>query len=351
MPLRATIEGKQVIAPLLSAEAWEALRQRVAAERLRVVLPCCEVEGYLRKSRFGTQHFAHKRGGQCGERGETLQHLTAKADIVLAAGAAGYTALTEVAGDGWRADVLAERGAGRIAFEVQWSFLRLEEAERRQERYARDDVRGCWFFRRPPDALFRRDAPDQLAARRDLPLFHLFVNADLTFSVALNGRLHRLADFVTALLTGRVRFCEMVRAARRQQVRAAVATVPCPRCASRVHALTIPTPLITPCGLTLSAPPELALHPAVTRALAAYRQTDAGGRLRMGEIRTREGVLSFGCPACDAPITPEAVALALYGGRVQAGDDSFPVEIELAQPLQLPLHHWCFPAPGVGHCC
>src|SRR5687768_389107 len=100
MPLRARIDGKEIIAPLLDDAAWEALRQRVTDQNLRVQLPCCEVEGYLRRSKHGTKHFAHKQASaDCLAKGETLEHLRAKAEIVVGCGAAGYQALTEVAGE------------------------------------------------------------------------------------------------------------------------------------------------------------------------------------------------------------------------------------------------------------
>ena len=160
---------------------------------------------------MGTPHFAHKRGAHCDAPGETIHHLKAKADIVLACQRAGYTALTEVAGDDWRADVLAvhERAgqsSARIAFEVQWSFLRLEAALYRQNRYARDGVRGCWFFRNPPPSLIRGDS---LKAQRDLPLFHLWSNADHSFSVSVEGQLHDLGDVVG-------RFCAAKSASAKQ---------------------------------------------------------------------------------------------------------------------------------------
>ncbi|MEP7293107.1 MAG: competence protein CoiA family protein, partial [Chloroflexota bacterium] len=129
MPLRALVNGVEVIAPALSEAEWDALRDTSA----RVILPCCGSEGYLRRSAMGTAHFAHKKGAHCAVgQGETIHHLKAKSDILIACQQAGYTALPEVAGDDWRADVLAVQGSVRIAFEVQWSFLRLEAATYRQ---------------------------------------------------------------------------------------------------------------------------------------------------------------------------------------------------------------------------
>src|SRR5690606_1015283 len=139
----------------------------------------------------------------------------------------GYAALTEVAGADWRADVLATHGNARIAFEVQWSFLLHEAAVFRQERYARDGVRGCWFFRNPPPSLLRGA---DLKADRDLPLFHLLANADQSFSVALNGRQHPLSEIVAALLTGRIRFCETAVAQGAQTLEIVPFPVTCANC-------------------------------------------------------------------------------------------------------------------------
>ena len=192
MPLRAFVDGKEVIASVLSDTEWETLRQKVQSEKLTVVLPCCDRAGYLRRSRLGTRHFAHKRAAddaapRCDMEGETMEHLKAKADIVNACQRAGYRAAPEIPGEGWRADVLATppNGSGHIAFEVQWSFLRLEDCIFRQDRYARAAVRGCWFFRNPPPQWVRdSDIGPELKAKRELPLFHLWVNADRSFSVS-----------------------------------------------------------------------------------------------------------------------------------------------------------------------
>jgi competence protein CoiA len=109
-----------------------------------VVLPCCGSAGFLRSSKYGVQHFVHARRGTCAWGPETAEHLAIKAAIVRACHAAAYSAETEVAGPDWRADVLAVRGTTRVAFEVQWSVQTLAETVARQERYARDEIRGCW---------------------------------------------------------------------------------------------------------------------------------------------------------------------------------------------------------------
>ena len=372
MPLRAFVDGKEVIAPLLSDEEWEALRQRVQADKLSVVLPCCDREGYLRRSRLGTRHFAHKRASsddapRCEMEGETMEHLKAKADIVSASQSAGYRAAPEIPGDGWRADVLAERhnGSGRIAFEVQWSFLRLEDCVFRQDRYARDKVRGCWFFRKPPPALLRPDdGGPELKARRELPLFHLWVNVDRSFAVSLNRQLYPLGDFVHALLKSQIRFCSVVRARSRQQLRFAFVEIPCERCGRLSHIYHVDTRLMSRCGITFQ-PAEswysdtFAFHPQIRTAVERLTHSPQNSWLRLGRVaprtssRENETYTSFGCAHCDAMLDRTYVEMSLYGGRrlIEAYEtDSFSVEVTFKKAPQARLSHWCYP-PKERFCC
>jgi hypothetical protein len=372
MPLRAFVDGKEVIAPLWSDAEWEVLRLRVQAEKLSVVLPCCDREGYLRRSRLGTRHFAHKRATsedapRCDMEGETMEHLQAKADIVRASQYAGYRAAPEIPGDGWRADVLATRsnGSGRIAFEVQWSFLRLEDCVFRQDRYARDGVRGCWFFRSPPPTLLRDDdGGPELKARRELPIFHLWVNADRSFSISLNRQLYPLGDFVHALLKSQIQYCSVVRARRRQQLRFAFVEIPCERCGRSTHIYHLDTHLISRCGIPF--PPEeswysdtFAFHPQIRAAVARITNRAEGSWIRMGAVvprtssRENETYTAFGCVHCDAMLDRTYVDMSLYGGRRLAEayeTDSYPVEVTFAQPPHARMAHWCYPPKG-AFCC
>jgi hypothetical protein len=348
------VDNREVIAPLLSEAEWDALRDRVAAEHLRVLLPCCGADGFMRRNQQGTQHFAHKPGAdRCELAGETLQHLQAKALIVQASKRAGYDASTEIAGEDWRADVLATRSSVRIALEVQWSFLRLEDCEFRQERYARDGVRGCWFFRKPPGALVRGAT---LKARRDLPLFHLLANADGTFAIELHSALHPLGAFVTALLRGRVRYCEqaVARQARRAQV--LCFDLACPRCGVRSVVYAVDTRLRADCGLTFDAGArtDATYDARVLNALAAYRKTDEGRLLRMGAVRLREGVgMAQACAGCDRPFTTDEIEAA-YRTALRGGDDAwlgrFDVDLPLDDAVSARAAHWCYPAAGGRWC-
>ncbi len=339
MPLRAFVGGVEMLAPELSEAEWEALREAGTS----VILPCCGAEGYLRRSPLGTLHFAHKRGAHCDVgSGETIHHLKAKADIVLACQRAGYKATTEVAGDDWRADVLASRGSVRIAFEVQWSFLRLERAIYRQERYARDGVRGCWFFRNPPPKLIRGD---DLKADQDLPLFHLFSNADHSFSVAVNGNLHGLSEVVTALLAGQIHFCKTARAEHDQHLRLVPFEIACPFCSRPTRLFHVDPHLTAHCGRTFKLRDSgyrFALRSDVLKAALPLFANDP----RLGLINA-EG---FHCASCGKLIDPQAVEMALYGTNRLANAQPEEITVHLSEPIIGGAPHWCFPEDG-AFCC
>jgi hypothetical protein len=345
MPLRAFVDGVEVIAPALSDAEWDALREAGAT----VILPCCGSEGYLRRSAMGTPHFAHKRGGQqCETAGETIYHLKAKADVVLACQQAGYTAVTEVAGEGWRADVLAVKGSVRIAFEVQWSFLRLEDALYRQERYARDGVRGCWFFRNPPPSLVRGD---DLKALHDLPLFHLYSNGDNTFSLNVNGQLRGLGEVVQALLHGEIRFCETAKARDQQTLEIAPFEIKCPHCGGMTHVYRVAPTLTAQCGRRFkSAPLEFRREVlAAVRALAKAQPHLHFGAFQ-DVMHDGKKELRFGCAHCSSAISPEEIEMALYGAAHLLYGERYPITVQFQRPITTRTAHWCFPDDG-NFCC
>lgn len=345
MPLRAFVAGREVIAPELSEAEWDTLQAEVAAGA-EVTLPCCGGAGYLRRSKFGTAHFAHKRGADCDAPGETIQHLKAKADIVIACRRAGFSAVTEVIGGSaadWRADVLATRGSSQIAFEVQWSFLRLNEALFRQERYARDGVRGCWFFRKPPP---------RLRARRDLPLFQLFGNADGSFAVSIDGRLYSLGEVVTALLSGDIRFCETAVARTEQTLDLIPLTLACPACGRSTLVYRIDPLLTAGCGRAFRSYP-LEFRREVLAAVRALGRSQPD--LRFGPFAeqisdTGKKLLTFTCVHCGAPIAPEQIEQALYGTNRLQTAERYPLTVQFAHPISAREPHWCFLEDGV-FCC
>ena len=102
MPLRAHYNREDVLAFDLSPAQWDELRTRSHQEENSLTLPCCGAHAFLRKSSLGTQHFVHAVRGDCDGRPESAIHLRAKEQIVRAARAAGFEAITEATGETWR---------------------------------------------------------------------------------------------------------------------------------------------------------------------------------------------------------------------------------------------------------
>ncbi len=202
MPLRAlTSSGENINAFEYDSTAWLQLKAEYQAMGLR--MPCCEANAIPKTSRRGTAFFAHARKGDCTTAPESDEHLYCKYIVAKAVQLAGWRAITEYngqtpEGEEWIADVLCEKGASRIALEIQMSQQTDEETQYRQERYRKAGVRGAWFL----SSAIRREP---IADNRDVPAFRLApVSLDrrpelLDFQVPLD-------EFVVGMLTGRLRW-------------------------------------------------------------------------------------------------------------------------------------------------
>lgn len=162
-----------------SDDAWESLRSK-NAETKALRMPCCGAGVVLRTSKLGTRHFAHAKRGPCETAPETAEHLLAKMAVIEGIKSTAWSAMPEQSGqtpsgEEWRADVLAAKGKGKVAFEIQWSRQDNGETVRRQQRYADAGVRGLWLFR-------QKDFP----TGKETPSFRLAFNAEAkTFDVIM----------------------------------------------------------------------------------------------------------------------------------------------------------------------
>lgn len=199
MPIRAASDQGDIHAFALDAGQWAELKATYRG--LNLHMPCCGVAAVPKTSTRGNYFFAHARRGECATADESTEHLYCKSLIAKAALDAGWTVTTErpgVSPDGeeWVADVFCEKGAAKLALEVQMSPQTDEETLRRQQRYKASGVRGAWFF----GTRARRGAT---AFGQETPAFSLqpIVVGELPtierFDVSLPA-------FVTALLQKRV---------------------------------------------------------------------------------------------------------------------------------------------------
>ncbi len=364
MPLRAIIDGQDVIAPFLSIDEWESLRHSIKTKEKELRLPCCQNTGHLRTSKLGTNHFVHHRKDGCGWKSETVEYLKAKAEIALACRDAGYEVATEARGDAWKADVLATKGTGRVAFEIQWSRQELEETHRRQEQYQRDGVRGCWFFKSPPK--------EMRGASKELPLFALSLDAPEdggSFSVKIHNPFldylpqpsYGLYEFVKALLNRRIRFCQEYKAKKHQQLRIVFIEMGCWRCKKISHIYYISNQIVSCCGQsmfrtgTLWDSDKLEFNKAVLNEVMRFTNSPKGSHIKLGTIKprysktVRGSYRSFGCYHCDAIFGDWFISEETLHARYY--EDSAPAVLEPTIVMPDPLltesgGHWCFPEDG-----
>lgn len=298
MPLRCLdpASGRSIQAFDLSSEAWRALEQQNRLAR-HLRMACCAAPVTLRRSRLGTQFFAHKAKGDCQTAPETEAHLRLKQMAVEAARANGWEAATEVAGttpegERWTADVLALRGRHKVAVEVQWSPQTNEETLRRQKRYAASGVRGLWLFR-------RGDFPIDFA----LPAARVGGDAAQGFEalVPTGAEEQRVAmvEFLNAAFSQRLRYG--LPTAAEARICARVGSTFCWRCGVKIRIVTGVDVAVGPHRFTFSVP-DLSEYADLFGTVRAHIPSSLG----VGPIRHRysaaqeRSYLSNGCVECEA---------------------------------------------------
>lgn len=299
MPLRCVDPHSNVAIHAfdLTTQEWTELVARNRRDR-HLRLPCCSSEVTLRRSRKGTQFFAHKALGACKTAPETEAHLRLKQIAVEVARAHGWEAATEIAGqcpngECWTADVLATRGDARVAIEIQWSSQTADETARRQARYALAGVRGLWLMRTLAAPL--SDAvPAVRISEDDVGQFsaHLpSLSVEQTIPVA---------DFLNAAFQGRLKFGLPLGARTILSVQAG--TAPCWSCGAFTRVLTDFKVEVGPHDFSFAvADTEDALslfEPLYGRLRSEY--ADIGVIKRRYSKTVGGSYLSNGCAHCDA---------------------------------------------------
>ena len=307
MPLRSTDPGtgESQQATLLSDEAWARLREENRSRR-HLRLPCCDSQVVLKTSSRGLRFFAHKGRGLCTSAPETEAHLMLKDAAVRAAIRNGWSAETEVARAGWRADVLAIRGDAQVAVEIQWSSQTNEETLRRQARYKEAGVRGLWLLRQPgfpvsrdlPAACIGGSPEAGLAAL--LPYYERMTarhrNDPLRWSQTLP-----IDDFLDAAFSGRLSFGLPTSLEAIAQVQ--TSTAECWWCKAPmriIHQISIVHPKSQLVLASLSLEDFTKDEELLQQILVRLPDDPLRGPVKLRFSRTvGESYMSNGCPKCD----------------------------------------------------
>jgi Competence protein CoiA-like family len=296
MPLRCQDPtGRSIHSFDLPDEQWRTLQlENRTARHLR--MPCCSAEVTLKRSRLGTQFFAHKAVGECTTAPETETHLRLKRMAVEVARANGWTANTEApgmspSGEPWKADVLAQKGRSRVAIEVQWSSQANDEILRRQERYKESGVRCLWLLRQP-----------SFPITRELPAANIGGSLEQGFLALIPACSRRQAvpmrEFLHAVFSRRFRFGLHVGADASVSVRAG--SLSCWSCGSDTRIVTGVDIAFGPHELSFTVP-EIGKHAELLDSILSQLSHD----LQVGSIKLRfsktQGrfYVSNGCFLCD----------------------------------------------------
>lgn len=358
MPLRSTLNGVPIVSTALSDEEWLAAKATAKADRQALLMCGCELPGRPWTSRRGLRYFRHLPDATAActaHLAESPEHLEAKAQIAAAVTAAGWEALVEEPGPGWEADVLAVGPTSRIALEVQWSQQTPDRYRERQAAYRDAGVHGVWFARHPV----------QVPPSRDLPVFLLAREAAKDggtplYSVTIQGRTLTLAEAVTSLLKGRVRFCSRVAKRGQGRLRHVEAYEhACWKCPAEMTVWRVQEVEVEgECGLSAdgglgtselwsSEKPEAdaEIHQAV---MGLCRSSPLPPLAQLKHRRTMpvpEGYLAFCCPSCGIVQGDFELQIEIMRRAYDGPDASTVLRVPGRDAVAERLH-WCFGSEG-----
>lgn len=356
MPLRAIIENKEVISTFLSKEEWINLKDYIKSNNVDVLISQTLRKGYLRTSKLGLQHFAHKNGEKSENwKPESQQHLLAKSEVLLGCKDAGWQAKSEFSEDDWITDVIAIKGKIRVAFEIQWSRQSYERTIEKQNMLKESSVRGCWFFKSPPKEI--RDWDKKVIAKKEIPLFRIFENDNKEINVGINDNTLPLKTFVTSLLTGKIKYCSKLKTNKMQTIKISFWKTNCWKCGAEQYVYFVADELKSKCGCSIDLintfwdDSKFEFYPPILNAVSEIVNSEKGKNIRIGKIKKRysytvkKSYISFGCYKCDSifgdfPLMEERIEILSNEGDVN--DIVFEKEIELKTPLTENKAHWCF---------
>jgi|SRR5882672_1524594 len=347
MPIRATIDGVEVVSTDIPASSWHELVVLTRRNRALATMPCGK-GAVLKRSKLGWQFFAHYPSTHpCDyphKVPETQDHIRIKAALLQGCRDSGWTATPEFLSEdrSWRADVLAHSSERRVAFEIQWTRQSEAETERRDHEYSRANVQAWWLFRRLPPTASRVGLP-MFAVERDES-----TGSDLV--VVPGYAAMPIGSFVRHVLLETLQFRELVTPDSRVPLALTFEERSCPGCRAPVYfpATHVPT-LLSPCGRRLEA---------AARVLA-YELSSLAERLTVGEPdalgllpSSREAMEVRGHLVLRYKPGKEFVTFANGGGfcrrchhdmpRVNTVPSSIPLAIPLG-PRQVSISepHWC----------
>ncbi len=347
MPLRALIDGEEVVSVNLSPIEWENLKQSVKKGTNKVILPCCNQTGFLRTSIKGLNHFVHQKGSNtCDWKPESPQHLLSKSEITKACIKNGWEAIPEYAEGNWRADVLAIKNSNRIAFEVQWSNQTAEETINRQQKYIASNVRCCWFFRNVPKEL-------QGNTYDELPFFEINETEDKEIVTRFKNQEIPLYNFVDNLMKGYLKIRNNYQIAEEQEIELFINEIRCEKCKEKQHIYSVGHFLKTKCGKEVYV--DLNSHPDVIEKIREFLETPLGKDFKIGfgktikRLNNNYSYYALRCTKCNKPFSSYFMGINQNNLEKDPTSKKFKISITFKTGFESDeIHenqngkHWCF---------
>jgi len=151
MPLKAIINGEEVISSFYPDEEWIKLKELIKVKKIKPKMPCCGGFCFARTSFRGLKHFYHKPNSDCVSKGESYEHLYLKSIIFkLCIKYGAHSVTVEKNSDDWISDVYCEINNRKIVFEIQLSKQSLDETIRRTKKYKEKGIECYWLFQYIP---------------------------------------------------------------------------------------------------------------------------------------------------------------------------------------------------------
>ena len=265
-------------------------------------------------------------------------------DILLALG---FNSECEYRGNGWRADVYAENGDRKFAFEVQLSPQTYKRTEERQAIYIREGIIACW--------LFENDPSKRRQEKEDLPVFKI-VECDNSLYVSLKGRkMLPLGVFIHDFVCGGIKFCSTLKPIPSVEVN--FIEMPCNRCGSINHIYFL-SPFKSACNAEISemeaermwSDSKFSFDKRIVEKVEQYVNAPGKEYFNRATIKRRysntvgDSYLSFGCADCDAIFgdffVHEAIMESYYGDGVI---ETFTFNTNAVEEFKQEIPHWCHP--------
>ncbi|HTN16481.1 MAG TPA: hypothetical protein VL092_02285 [Chitinophagaceae bacterium] len=279
------------------------------------------------------------------------KHGRIQTEILFVCQKLGVEAKQEYRGNGWRADVFAPNDSRPIAFEVQLSPQSLNKTLERQSKYARDGVFGCWLFEKPIAKLTNE--------RPDLPVFYVEEDEDLGLMVNLGTR--RKVDlhfFLENFICNNIQFRTIAHTSFKQIVRLAFYEMICWNCGQLNHLYYVETPFLSSCNAKIQpkealwASNSIEYKDEIMELASNLARSKKEPNFTLGTVKERysrmvgKSYLSFGCLSCDSIFGDFHVMEAKMDNMYDPNRISLEGEIELNEPFNLNIPHWCLPGDG-----